>query len=58
MADVPHDDNQNRRPHTPLMSGPFLEFDLSRELAQLHEELEWNSEQNGRAPDDPEPPVG
>ena len=30
------------------MTGLFLEFDLTRELAQLHAEAAWNSGQNAR----------
>ena len=48
MSDAPHDDNQHRRPHTPPMAAPFLEFDLTRELEQLHREPEWNSGQNAK----------
>ncbi len=48
MSEAPHDDNQNRRPHTPPMAGPFLEFDLIKELEQLHQEPEWNSGQNAK----------
>jgi quercetin dioxygenase-like cupin family protein len=48
MSDGPHDDNQHRRPHTPPMAAPFLEFDLTRELGQLHRESEWNSGQNAK----------
>jgi quercetin dioxygenase-like cupin family protein len=48
MSDAPHDDRQHRRPHTPPMAAPFLEFDLKRQLEQLHEEPEWTSGQNAR----------
>ena len=30
------------------MSGPFLEFDLERELAELHREPEWDNGQNAK----------
>ena len=30
------------------MAAPFLEFDLMRELEQLHGEPEWSSGQNAR----------
>jgi hypothetical protein len=30
------------------MAAPFLEFDLNRELEQLHGEPEWNSGQNAK----------
>lgn len=48
MSDGPHDDHQHRRPHTPPMAAPFLEFDLTRELDQLRREPEWKSGQNAR----------
>jgi quercetin dioxygenase-like cupin family protein len=48
MADAPLDDDQHRRPHTAPMAAPFLEFDLARELEQLHGEPEWSSGQNAR----------
>jgi quercetin dioxygenase-like cupin family protein len=48
MADAPHDDDQHRRPHTAPMVALFLEFDLARELEQLHGEPEWSSGQNTR----------
>ncbi len=48
MADAPHDDDQHRRPHTAPMAAPFLEFDLGRELQQLHGEPEWSSGHNAR----------
>ena len=48
MSDTPHDDRQHRRPHTPPMAAPFLEFNLERELEQLHEEPGWASGQNAR----------
>jgi quercetin dioxygenase-like cupin family protein len=48
MSDGPHDDYQHRRPHTPPMAAPFLEFDLTRELEQLHGEPEWDSGQNAK----------
>jgi hypothetical protein len=41
MSDAPHDHNRHRRPHTPPMAAPFLEFDLTRELEQLHGEPDW-----------------
>ncbi len=39
---------QHRRPHPQPMTGPYLEFDLTRELEQLHAEPAWNSGQNAR----------
>ena len=48
MSDRPHDSYQHRRPHTPPMAAPFLEFDLIRELEQLHGEPDWNRGQNAK----------
>lgn len=48
MSDAPNDDRQHRRPHTQSLAAPFLEFDLMRELEQLHAEPEWASGQNAR----------
>ena len=48
MSDEPHDDHQHRRPHTPPMAASFLEFDLIRELEQLHGEPNWNRGQNAK----------
>ena len=48
MADPVHDNSQHRRPHPPPLAGPFLEFDLTRELAQLHAEPTWSSGQNAK----------
>jgi quercetin dioxygenase-like cupin family protein len=41
-------EKKHRRPHPQPMSGPFLEFDLERELAELHREPEWDSGQNAK----------
>lgn len=48
MSDAPDDDHHHRRPHTQPLAAPFLEFDLMRELEQLHAEPEWTSGQNAR----------
>jgi quercetin dioxygenase-like cupin family protein len=48
MTDPPNDDNRRRRPHPHSMAAPFLEFDLTREVAELHREPEWNSGQNAK----------
>ncbi len=48
MSNAPHDDNQHRRPHTSPMAASLLEFDLTREVEQLHSEPEWNSGQNAK----------
>jgi hypothetical protein len=41
-------DNQHRRPHPQPMAAPFLEFDLTRELEQLHCEAQPMSGQNAK----------
>jgi quercetin dioxygenase-like cupin family protein len=48
MTDAPNQDNRHRRPHPHSMAAPFLEFDLAREVAELHREPEWNSGQNAK----------
>ena len=48
MSDAPNDQPQHRRPHTPPMAAPFLEFDLNRELEELHSEPAWADGQNAR----------
>ena len=48
MSPAPHDDNQRRRPHTPPLAASFLEFDLTREMEQLHREPDWKRGQNAK----------
>jgi quercetin dioxygenase-like cupin family protein len=48
MSDDLDQPSAHRRPHTSQMAGPFLEFDLTRELLQLHQEGEWNTGQNAK----------
>ena len=48
MSSAPHDASQHRRPHSPPMAAAFLEFDLTRELEQLHGEPEWSNGQNAK----------
>jgi quercetin dioxygenase-like cupin family protein len=48
MANALHLERQHRRPHPPPMAAPFLEFDLARELEQLHREPEWRNGQNAK----------
>lgn len=38
----------SRRPHPQPMAAPYLEFDIARELQQLHREAGWNSGQNAK----------
>ena len=40
--------NEHRRPHAQPMAAPYLEFDIARELEQLHGEPEWKSGQNAK----------
>lgn len=47
MSDAPQAP-AHRRPHTPPMAGPFLEFDLMSEVDRLHHESTWSSGQNAR----------
>ncbi len=48
MSKTDADDAEHRRPHTVPMAGPFLEFDLTREMHLLHEEVTWQTGQNAR----------
>ena len=47
MSDTPQHES-HRRPHTPPMGGPFMEFDLPAEIDHLHEEIAWASGQNAK----------
>jgi quercetin dioxygenase-like cupin family protein len=42
------DERQHRRPHPTPMAAPYLEFDITSELEQLHHEAAWQSGQNAR----------
>ncbi len=48
MADNPESEAGHRRPHNPPAALPFLEFDLVRELRQLHDEPSWANGQNAK----------
>ena len=48
MSDAHPEDSQHRRPHPQPMAAPFLEFDLTRELEQLHCEPQPTSGQNAK----------
>ena len=48
MSDAQNERVSHRRPHSPTMAAPYLEFDLVRELEQLHREPEWQTGQNAR----------
>ena len=45
MSDAP---NEHRRPHPHPMAAPYLEFDITTELQQLHREAGWQSGQNAK----------
>ncbi len=47
MSDTPHHEPQ-RRPHTPPMADPYMEFDLAAEVHRLHDETTWSTGQNAR----------
>jgi quercetin dioxygenase-like cupin family protein len=47
MSDTPERD-AHRRPHTPAMDNPLMEFDLPAEIHRLHAETTWNTGQNAR----------
>ena len=47
MSEAPQHE-AHRRPHTPPMADPFMEFDLSAEIHRLHAETTWNTGQNAR----------
>lgn len=47
MSDTPEHES-HRRPHTPPMAGPFMEFDLSAEVHRLHAETTWSTGHNAR----------
>ena len=46
MSDTPHE--PHRRPHSPSMADPFMEFDLPAELHRLQAETTWKKGQNAR----------
>ena len=48
MSDAPPQESAHRRPHTPPMASPFLEFDLTVEVDRLHRETTWDTGQNAR----------
>ena len=48
MSDTLDERGQHRRPHPQPMAAAYLEFDLARELEQLHNEPAWDSGQNAK----------
>lgn len=47
MPDTREED-QHRRPHPQAMAASYLEFDLGREIEQLHHEPEWENGKNAK----------
>jgi quercetin dioxygenase-like cupin family protein len=48
MSDADRHKSAHRRPHAPPMASPFLEFDLTSEVDQLHREATWKTGRNAR----------
>ena len=48
MSDPIHPTPHHQRPHPAPMTGPFLEFDLNRELQQLRQEDTWSTGRNSK----------
>jgi quercetin dioxygenase-like cupin family protein len=46
MSEDTGHDLSHRRPHSPPTAGAFLEFDLTKEVHELHEEPSWRNGQN------------
>lgn len=47
MSDTPEHES-HRRPHTPPMADPFMEFDLPTEIHRLHAETAWSTGHNAK----------
>ncbi len=47
MSDTPEHE-AHRRPHSPPMAEPFMEFDLPAEVHRLKAETTWSTGQNAR----------
>ena len=48
MTDPRDEHAEHRRPHPQPMAEAYLEFDLTREVEQLHQEPEWATGQNAK----------
>jgi quercetin dioxygenase-like cupin family protein len=48
MSNSVEEGAQHRRPHSQSMAAPYLEFDLTREVEQLHREPGWTSGRNAK----------
>lgn len=45
---MPTVSQEHRQPHPLSLAAPYLEFDIARELEQLHREAGWQSGQNAK----------
>lgn len=48
MTASPEEHTPHKRPHPQPMAGPYLEFDLARELDELRREAAWTKGQNAK----------
>jgi quercetin dioxygenase-like cupin family protein len=48
MSDTTDSQAQHRRPHPQPLAAAYLEFDLAREIEQLHSEPKWSTGQNAK----------
>ncbi len=48
MSDTESEEPRHRRPHSKPSAEPYLEFDLARELEELHREPEWATGHNAK----------
>ena len=48
MSDTTHPTPHHQRPHPAPLAGPFLEFDLGREIQQLRQEDTWSTGRNSK----------
>ena len=48
MSNTARQESGHRRPHTAPMASPFLEFDLTAEINQLHRETTWSTGRNAK----------
>lgn len=48
MSNMTDTQTPHRRPHPQAMAAAYLEFDLTREIEQLHQEHEWATGQNAK----------
>jgi quercetin dioxygenase-like cupin family protein len=48
MSDATNPQTQHRRPHGQPLAAAYLEFDLGREVDQLHHEPAWATGQNAK----------